>query len=56
MVIFGLVVGAIYWQINDSCESGLQNRWEQYSKLNIDYQHWACANSANLDQTVPITL
>lgn len=26
MVIFAVVVGAIYWQIDDSCKSGLQNR------------------------------
>ncbi|KAL4240249.1 ATP-binding cassette sub- G member 2 [Mactra antiquata] len=26
MIIFAVVVGAIYWQINDSCKSGLQNR------------------------------
>lgn len=27
MVIFAVVVGAIYWQIDDSCKSGLQNRY-----------------------------
>ena len=39
MVIFGLVVGAIYWQINDSCESGLQNRYlqEQSNTLTCPY-------------------
>lgn len=26
MVIFAVVVGAIYWQIDNSCKSGLQNR------------------------------
>ncbi|KAL3876014.1 hypothetical protein ACJMK2_033903, partial [Sinanodonta woodiana] len=26
MVIFGLIVGAIYWDVDKSCKSGLQNR------------------------------
>jgi len=36
MIIFAVVVGAIYWQIDDSCTSGLQNRYGS-DKLLIGY-------------------